>query len=196
MPQVVSKKPKLNLPGSTPKSAAKAKRKEILSSSKRHPLPPQMTPASIVSGRIPQQAAHCVDKTAPVLLNSVKETLPVDLVVHGVGATKIAGNSSLPTSLSHPVEYIRQLEIIHEDESLRDALTCWKFIEVVHRATCQALTEEPSSSFEMALSATECDLRLLFAMPESDPARGKCIARGPCSHRQAQPPNTEAANCP
>lgn len=126
---VQSTKPKLKLPG---KGGIKLKPVQPV-------VQPQVASAPASSVQTTSQAAkQPVNEEVPIILNSVKETVPEERVVHGVSATKIMGNSSLPTSLSHPVEHIRQLEIIHEDERLRDA----RMLEI-HRSTAHTSAPTP-----------------------------------------------------
>ena len=80
-----------------------------------------------------------VDETQPMILNSMVETPPAQRIMHGLNSTKVNGNTSMPTSLSHPTEYNRQMELVTEDEAQRDKRT-----QEIHRLHNQVHYAQPA----------------------------------------------------
>lgn len=121
-------KPKLKLPNAKGTNLKGSKiQKEVKATANKMTAQP-ISPPLETEPKAPKQANQTkvtpvaeVDEETPLVLNSIKHTEPQDRVMQGVGATRIMGNLSLPINTSHPVEFIRQLEMMHDDEQVRDS---------------------------------------------------------------------------
>lgn len=143
-------KPTLKLPGSKatskqgPKQAVRQVQQPVQPGQPVNALVPQtlqpMQPPQMV--QTSSAAKHSVvDETQPVILNSMVETPPAQRIMHGLNSTKVNGNTSMPTSLSHPTEYNRQMELVTEDEAHRD-----KRMQEIHRFHNQMQYVQPAQS--------------------------------------------------
>lgn len=141
-------KPTLKLPGSKatskqgPKQAGQKVQQPVQPGQASQALaqPPQQslqTPQMVQTS--PAAKHSVVDETQPMILNSMVETPPAQRIMHGLPSTKVTGNTSMPTSLSYPTEYNRQMELVTEDEARRDQRT-----QEIHRLHNQMHYAQPA----------------------------------------------------